>query len=205
MKKLLKSLVIFMLLPVIILVGCKKSKTLPAISIARYFKEDITISRNGIADTNTDKISILTQNKPKEENFSQYRKFTINAEPVWIYKMYIEKISFYVYCNESNESQMIINLEMTNLATEDAIWAATQETVESETFSSQCTLTPQARKAIKCNFEINRTVIVATGSTLSIDIENSLELYSGDAETKSTFMWQIYGLEVYGESRTYTR
>lgn len=205
MKKILKTLVIFMLLPVIILVGCKKSKTLPAISTTKYFKEDITISRNGIADTSTDKISLLTQDKPKEENFSQYKKFTINAEPVWIYKMFIEKISFYVYCNESSESQMIINLKMTDLATEDAIWKATQETVEAESFETQCTITPQARKAVKCNFEINRTVIVATGSTLSIDIENSLELYSGDAETKSTFMWQIYGLEVFGESRTYTR
>ncbi|MBR3885954.1 MAG: hypothetical protein IKJ33_05820 [Clostridia bacterium] len=206
MKKLLKTFVIFLLLPVLVFVGCKDDKKeLPKIDTARYFKDKITIHRNAFAETSTDSLSILTKDKPDNNLLSQYTKFEINAEPVWIYKMYIEKISFYVYCSESSETILTVNLKMTDLATEDAIWAATQENVQAESFEAQCDILPEAYKSVKCNFEINRTVIVATGSTLSIDILNSRDIYSGDAENKSTFSWLIYGLEVRGESRTYTR
>ena len=99
-KNLLKSLVIFLLLPVLIFVGCKDSKSLPSISISRYFKEKVTVSRNGFAESNTEKISILTQSKAKDEYLSPYTKFEIAAQPIWIYKMYIEKIEFYVYSNQ---------------------------------------------------------------------------------------------------------
>lgn len=204
-KNLLKSLVIFLLLPVLILVGCKDKKELPTISTAKYFKNKVTVSRNGFADASSETLDILTKEKADKAYLAPYTKFELSAEPVWIYKMFIEKITFYVYCNESSETILTVNLKMTDLATEDAIWSATQETVESETFESQCSVEPKAFKPIKCVFEINRTVIVATGSTLSIDILNSLEIYSGDAETKSSFMWLIYGFEVHGESRAYTR
>ena len=204
-KHLFKSLVIFLLLPVLILVGCKNKKELPKISTAKYFKNQVTVSRNGFAEESTETLDILTQEKANKAYLAPYEKFTLAAEPVWIYKMYIEKISFYVYCNETSETILTVNLKMTDLATEDAIWSATQETVESETFESQCSVEPKAFKPTKCIFEINRTVIVATGSTLSIDILNSLEIYSGDSENPSTFMWLIYGLEIHGESRAYTR
>ena len=204
-KNLFKSLVIFLLLPVLILVGCKNKNELPVISTKKYFKDKVTVSRNGFAENSTETLDILTQEKANKDYFAPYEKFELTAEPVWIYKMYIQKISFYVYCNETSETILTVNLKMTDLATEDAIWSATQETVESETFESQCSVEPKALKPIKCIFEINRTVIVATGSTLTIDILNSLEIYSGDAETKSSFMWLIYDFEVHGESRAYTR
>ena len=204
-KNLFKSLIIFLILPVLILVGCKNKNELPIISTTKYFKDKVTVSRNGFADASTETLEILTQEKADKKYLAPYEKFELSAEPVWIYKMFIEKITFYVYCNESSETILTVNLKMTDLATEDAIWNATQETVESETFESQCSVQPQAYKPIKCVFEINRAVIVATGSTLTIDILNSLEIYSGDAETKSSFMWLIYGFEVHGESRAYTR
>lgn len=204
-KNLFKSLVIFLLLPVLILVGCKDKKELPTISTAKYFKNKVTVSRNGFAEASSETLDILTKEKADKAYLAPYTKFELSAEPVWIYKMFIEKITFYVYCNESSETILTVNLKMTDLATEEAIWSATQETVESETFESQCSVEPKAFKPIKCVFEINRTVIVATGSSLTIDILNSLEIYSGDAETKSSFMWLIYGFEVHGESRAYTR
>lgn len=211
-KNILKMLALFLLLPVLTFVGCKKSKTLPAISVSKYFQQEISIKRNSLSDKGTliplissGELSTLTKNKPDLNLLSQYLKFEINADPVWIYKMYIQKISFYVYCNESSESLMTINLTISDVATEEAIWAATQETVESETFDSQCSFTPKANSSIKCNFEINRTVIVATGSKLTIDIEESKELFSTTTEYQSTFMWMIYGLEIHGESRAYTR
>ena len=212
MKKiLLKTLIIFLLLPMIIFVGCKDKKTLPAISVSKYFKNEITISRHGVSfdptkpHNSTDTLSLLTQTEAKEENLSKYKEFKINAEPLWIYKMYIEKISFYVYCNESSESLLTINLSITDVASEDDIWNSSNENVETDTFSTQCTITPESRKPIKCNFPINRTVLGATGSTLTIDILNSLELYSSNEDNVSTFQWLIYGLEVHGESRAYTR
>lgn len=204
-KNLFKSLVIFLLLPVLILVGCKNKNELPAIATKKYFKDKVTVSRNGFAENSTETLDILTQEKADKKYLAPYEKFELSAEPVWIYKMFIEKITFYVYCNETSETILTINLKMTDLATEEAIWNATQETVESETFESQCSVEPKAFKPIRCVFEINRAVIVATGSTITIDILNSLEIYSGDAETKSNFMWLIYDFEVHGESRAYTR
>ena len=212
-KNILKTLAIFLLLPVLVFVGCKDSKkTLPAIAVSHYFKQEISIKRNSLSDVGTlvpltspDDISILTKTKPDLNLLSQYLKFEISAEPLWIYKMFIQKISFYVYCNESSETLMTITLRITDVASEEAIWAATQETVTAETFKTYCSFTPQANKSIKCNFEINRTVIVATGSTLSIDIEESKDLFSSTTDHQSTFQWLIYGLEVNGESRTYTR
>lgn len=205
MKKFFRMLIIFLLLPVMVFVGCKNSKTLPSIALAKYLENEVTVKRNNFSEIKTEDISILTQKKANKDLLSQYIKFEIKTDHTWIYKMYIEKISFYVYCNESSESLMTINLKITDVATEDAIWNSTQETVESEDFESQCTFTPEANNAIKCNFKIERTVIVATGSTISIDIENCLELYSSTTDMPSTFMWMIYGLEINGESRTYTR
>jgi hypothetical protein len=40
-------------------------------------------------------------NKAKAENLSKYLKFELTADNVWMYKMYVQKITFYVYCNEN--------------------------------------------------------------------------------------------------------
>ncbi len=205
-KNLLKSLVIFLLLPVLILVGCGNNKKLPAISISRYIQDNINITRYDLTDIDKNQTtSLLTEKKAKKKNLSKYIKFELNAEPVWMYKMFIQKITFYVYCNQTTESQMVIQLKMSDLATEDAIMASKTENVETETFVAQCSITPKAFKAIKCTYEINRAVVVATGSTITIDIENSLELYSSSMQNESTFEWLIYGFKIHGESRTYTR
>ena len=203
-KNLLKTLVIFLLLPVLIFVGCKDSNSLPSISISRYFKENVTVSRNGIAEASTEKISLLTESKAKDEYLSPYTKFEITAQPIWIYKMYIEKITFYVYCNETTESQFTLNLKMTDLASEDAIWDSKEDNVSSEDYEEQCTIQPKAFKSIKCTFDINKTVIVATGSTITINVD-SLEIFSLNENGESTFKWLIYDFEVHGESRAYTR
>ena len=51
MKKLLKTFVIFLLLPVLVFVGCKDDKKeLPKIDTARYFKDKITIHRNAFTE-----------------------------------------------------------------------------------------------------------------------------------------------------------
>lgn len=205
-KKLLNLLFVILILPVLVLTGCKKgSSSLPAINISRYFKDEITISRYKIEKDDTDSISLLTQKKAKKENLSKYVKFELNADPVWIYKMYVESIVFYVYCNESSEFQMTINVKMTNLADESAILESKSDNVATEDVEQQVTIMPKGKKAIKCVVPINKTVVNSLGSTITIDFKNSPELFSSDGENESSLMWLIYGFQVHGESRTYSR
>ena len=216
-NKLLKTLLVFLLLPVLVFSACSKNKKkLPKINATRYFKDEITITRYVLANTSeeensseinnksTDMLSLLTAKKANTNNLSKYISFELTAQPVWIYKMYIESISFYVYCNEDSEYQMIIDLFMTDLADEDVILKATSEVVETETYNEQCTILHKAKKAIKCNYKIGKTVAKVAASKLTIKL-NSSEVFSGDENGNSTFMWLIYGLEIHGESRAYTK
>lgn len=203
MKKLLNILLIFLLLPVMTLTACKK-KTLPSINIERYLKDEMTVKQLNTEDT-TKSISLITQDEAKDENLSKYLKFEISTDPVWMYKMYIESITFYVYCNELSEFSLTLNIKITNLATEEAIMEAITENVETETFEEQVSFNPKEKKAIKCTVNVNQTIVNATGSTISIDAYSSSELFSSDEETSSNFMWLIYGFEIHGEPRTYTR
>lgn len=203
MKKLLKILLVLLLLPVMTLTACKK-KSLPSINLERYLKDEITVKQVD-TDATTKALSLITQDEAKDENLSKYLKFEISTDPVWMYKMYIESITFYVYCNESSEFSLNLNIKITNLATEEAIMEAITENVETETLEKQVSFNPKEKKAIKCTVDVNQTIVNATGSTISIDAYSSSELFSGDEETSSNFMWLIYGLEIHGESRTYTR
>ena len=206
-KKLLNLLFVILILPVLVLTGCKKgSSSLPAINVSRYFKDEITISRYKIEKDDSDSISFLTQKKAKKENLSKYEKFELNADPVWIYKMYVESIVFYVYCNESSKFQMTIDVKMTNLADESVILESKSDNVATEDVKQQVTIMPKGKKAIKCVVPINKTVVNALGSTITIDFfTNSPELVSSEGENESSLMWLIYGFQVHGESRTYSR
>lgn len=203
-KKILKSLLAFLLLPVLLFGACK-NKELPSINLSRYLKNEISIKRQGVSEAKIADLSMITSKKLNPENLSQYLKFEIQANNVWMYKMYIEKITFYVYCNQSSEFQMTINVKMTDLASEQNILESKTENVETETVEEQITITPKEKKPVKCTVNINKTVINALGSTISIDTYNSPELFSGDGEKSSSFQWMIYGFEIYGESRSYSR
>lgn len=203
MKKILKFLLVFLLVPVMMFTGCK-NKELPTINLSRYLKDEISVKRMNV-DTTTESLSLLTQTEAKEENLSKYFKFEINTDPVWMYKMYIESITFYVYCNESSEFPLTINVKITNLANEEDIFNSISENVETETFEGQASFIPEEKKGIKCTVDVNKTIVNATGSTITLDAYNSPELFSGDEESSSTFMWLIYGFEIHGESRTYNR
>lgn len=205
MKKLLKSALSFLLLPVLLFTACKKSE-LPAINLSRYLKDSISVTRYGISEATSDTLSLITQKKADKDLLSKYQKFELTADSVWMYKMYIEKITFYVYCNESSEYQMTINVKMTDLASEEDILNSKTESADTTTIEEQVTITPKAKKAVKCTVKIGKTVVNALGSSISIDLDNSPELFSNtDDETESNFMWLIYGFEIHGESRTYSK
>ncbi len=204
MKKILKSLLVFLILPVLVFAGCK-NKELPSINLSRYLQSNISVKRHGIAEASSIKLSSITEKKPNLENLSQYLKYEIKSDNVWMYKMFVEKITFYVYCNETSEFQLIVNIKMTDLASEEDIFSSKTESVETETIEEQVSLTPKAKKAVKCTININKTVVNALGSTITIDAYNSPELFSSDNENSSSFQWMIYGFEIHGESRSYSR
>jgi len=202
-KNKLKTLLAILIVPILLFCGCK-NKELPAIELSRYLNESLTISRHLTEEKTNETIDFIATKNLDKANLSKYTKFEFSANSVWMYKMYVEYISFYVYTNEASQYEMILNLKMSDLADESEILKSNTDSIEVETIEKQCTIKPQKDHAIKCTFPIGKTVARALGADISIDILNSLELYSDDDETFS-FKWLIYGLEIHGESRTYSK
>ena len=204
-KSIFRPLVIFLLLPILLLVSCKNSSSIKAISNSRYLKKDITVSYFEFDEDSKNTTDLISSKKPNKANLSKYTKFELEADSVWMYKMYIEKITFYVYGNETSEYLLTLNLKMTDLSKEEDILNNKEGNVPREDIELQYSVSPKAYKSVKCTFYINRTLNIATGSTITIDILNSLELFSSYGDYQSTFMWLIYGFEIHGESRAYSR
>ena len=203
-NKLLKSLFALLLIPVLFFAGCKDKKSLPAIDLATYLKEEITVSYYQLEAKSTKDLSFITDTKLDEEKLGKYVKFELSANSVWMYKMFVESISFYVYTTASSTSEMIVDVSMTNMADEEVLKKTNSEEPEITTASEQCTFIPEKNKATKCTFKINKAVARATGATIIIDISNSLELFDTD-NGQADFNWVIYGFEIHGESRAYSK
>ena len=203
-NKLLKSFFAILLIPVLFLAGCKKADPLPAIDLATYLNSEMTVSYYQLEAKSTKDVSFITDTKFDEEKLGKYVKFELTANTVWMYKMYVESISFYVYTTASSTSEMIVNVSMTNMADEESLKKTSSEEPPTETASEQCTFIPEKGKATKCTFNIGKTVAKATGATITIDILNSLELFDTD-NGQADFQWVIYGFEIHGESRAYSK
>ena len=203
-NKLLKSLFALLLIPVLFFAGCKGNDPLPAIDLATYMNEEMTVSYYQLEAKSTKDISFISETEFDEEKLGKYVKFELTANSVWMYKMFVESISFYVYTTASSTNEMIINVSMTNMADEEDLRKTTSEEPPISTASEQCTFIPEKGKATKCTFKINKAVAKATGATIIIDISNSLELFDTDGG-QADFNWVIYGFEIHGESRAYSK
>ena len=176
------------------------NNSLPTLNMAVYFKSNVSASvyKTNVPTSKTIDISELTHSSFNATKMDRYLDFKIEANPNWIYKMYIEKIEFYAIPNISSDSQMTLTLSMTNLANENNLSVA-------ETFTDSLSNKTEKNSAQKFVFYINKTVAKATGSTITIDItEESSDLLSLK-EDSTEFKWQIYGFRVYGESREYLK
>ena len=203
-NKILKTLLALLILPVLILTGCKKNDPLPAIDLPTYLNNEINVMFYQMETASTQELSFVTAPELDKEKLGKYVSFELYANSVWMYKMYIETISFYVYTTQSSITEMIVNLSITNVADEETLKTINSEEPTTDTAKEQCAFIPEANKATKCTFTINKAIAKPTGSTITIDILNSLELFDDENE-ETSFKWVIYGLEINGESRAYSK
>ncbi len=205
-RKILNLLITMLCAPILMLCSCSnKPKEIPVVDATVYLQEDVTASLySKNPNTKNDKslkLSELLLKEPDPLNIDSFVEIKVTANSTWIYKMYIEYITFYVYTNKSADVEMIVNFKMTNLAKEEEIGTtdagkeATEET---------CSFVPQENGSILCRVDLNKTVATATGSEITFDILNSTSGTVADNEGNPTdFRWMIYGLEIHGEHRAY--
>ena len=198
-NKLLKILTAVCCIPILVLCGCSSvNSKLDTINASTYFNSAVACTTYGKTTQTSGSLSDLLAEKPNLGTIGQYTKFELKANSAWIYKMYIDYIYFYVYTNIDVESQMTINIEMTNLAKENDI-------ENPDTFQADCSLIPKKDGKILCEVKVQRVVATATGSTLTFDILGCPEVFADDKGVANGFKWTIYGLEFYAESRTYSK
>lgn len=203
-NKLLKILFALLIVPVIAFTGCKKNNPLPAIDLNTYLNDKISVTNYQMEEASENELSLITSSKLDKDNLGKYVTFELTANSVWMYKMYIETITFYVYTTTSSDLDMIISLSITNTADEATLKTITSEAPSTDTTVETCSFRPKKGKATKCTFTINKAIAKPTGSTITIDISNSVELF--DDENKQTaFEWAIYDFEIHGESRAYSK
>lgn len=198
-KKFLASVLI---LPILFLCSCSGVSDLPSINMQTYFEDSVTatVFNNSTSNSSTRDIplSVLTANSPNTDYLDRFVEFELEGNGAWLYKMYIDKIVFYVYTNESSDSEMIVNFSITNVAHEDDLELT-------EEFTGQCSFYPQSNGSAYCELTIDRVIATATGSTITFDILNSTSGTVADEEGNTTsFRWVIYGFKIYGESRSYS-
>ena len=90
-KKILKLLTVIICLPIMVFCGCSKTKSdLDSINLKRYFASKVTCTTHGKTTTTSVSLSDLISDEPNTEIIGRYSQFEFSAEPVWIYKMYID-------------------------------------------------------------------------------------------------------------------
>ncbi len=178
--------------------GCKGGG-LPKINTQVYFKPTISsnILSSGISAARSLPLETITAQNADISKLDKYHDFKIESNTSYIYKMYIEKIEFYVFTNKSTSDEMIFTLKATNLAKENSLNNAA-------TFTETKGIYAEANKAIKVTFKIEQTVALASGTTITIDISESNDLLLDKNSQNDQFKWLLYGFSVFGESREYS-
>ena len=201
MKQNLLKFFAILLLPVVLLCGCssKNKSKLETIKLSTYFEDKVVCTTFGKSSTTTISMSDITSEEPKYNLLGQYVEFEVEAKSSWIYKMYIDYVYFKVYTNMDVATGMTVNLSMTNLADEDNLQKPTND------YTQDCSFTPAKDGSFNCWYKIGKVVPTASGSTLTIDIINTTEVFSDEFGKANGFKWIIYDLKFYAESRTYSK
>ena len=198
MKK-LKALLLTILFASFALTAAGCSKGIPAINMPTYFKTSVTstVYKNSSTSSKTLTLDQFCSGADTSK-LDKYLDFKFAANSSWIYKMYIEKLEFYVLTNTTPDTEMTFTIKLSNLAKEDNISSVSEIT---ETQS----IYPTANEPYKLTLFVNRVVATATGMTMSIDISESSELLLDKNNPDNDFKWLIYGLKIYGEHREYSK
>ena len=198
MKK-IKALILslFFISVAIFTTGC--SNEIPSIDMPTYFKTSVssTIYKNNTTSNRTLALSQFYSGADTSK-FDKYLDFTFTANASWVYKLYIEKLEFYVITNTTPDTEMTFTIKISNLAKEDNI-SSPSEIVETQS------IYPTANEPYKLTLFVNRVVATAIGMTMSIDISESSELLLDKNNPENNFKWMIYGLNIFGEHREYSK
>ncbi len=203
-NKLLKICTFLLCIPMLFLCACGETpSSLPSINVSRYYSANAQTTFYN--DSNKGQISIgdLTASKVNTDTAGPYVQIELAGNRSWLYKMYIDYITFYVYTNEARNSEMIINVSISNLADED-------DRNHASTFSSEpARFKPTAGGATLCTIKVGKVVASmadADSDFLKFDILNCVNNTVADSTGNQTnFKWTIYGLTIYGESRSYSK
>lgn len=197
MKKLLtKIFSAILILPCLVLCACSSSK-IPSINLDAYYNSPIeaTVWTSSVSTKKSLTLNDISSKKPVTTKLDSYLQFNFTGVADYLYRMYIEKIEFYVYSN-MDANEMTLNLSISNLAKTDDI-------SNKSTFKNAYAIVPKAEESVLVTFEVNRIVAVATGSDIQIDILESKNNTITDALGNPTgFKWIIHNFKVYGEHRT---
>lgn len=190
---------IFITMSIFMFSACSNDSLKP-IKMSVYFNNNVTATtyKNDVSSNKTLNIGTLTSSKADRSKMDKYLDFTFSANGSWIYKMYIDRIEFYVLSNETTSSQMTITLNITNTAKETNL-------TETSTHTDIKSHNPQKNIAQKYTFKINKVIATATGSTFTLDIGESSELISTKNNPDNNFCWIIYDFKIIGESREYSK
>ena len=197
-KSILKIITLLICLP-LALCGCSKVKSkLDTIHLPVYYNNTVSCDLYGKTNSIGINLSDLTSKKPKYGLMAAYTKFELKANAAWVYKLYIDYIYFQVYTN-MDSSELIVNVKITNLASEDDLANPTND------FTAECSLIPQADESFICEVKVQKVIATATGSTITFDILNSPEVFYDNFGKEIGFKWMIHDLKFYAEHRTYSK
>ena len=191
-------------MPVLILCGCGKSKVKPQ-DFTTYFSDKVATSiynNNSTASSMNIPSTVLAASTPDLTYANKYISLKATAKGEWLYKMYVESIYFYVYTSHTAETEMIVNVTLNNFVKEEDI---NNPENEDKTLTYQCSFFPQNNNSTLCKVEVNRVVATVTTTTIEFDINNSIHgIICTEDNQPNDFKWLIYGVELVGESRSYS-
>ena len=163
-------------------------------------------SSGTMADIN---LNDITSSNPNMDKVNTFYEFDVTANSDWIYKMFVEKVTFSVFLQNriENVNEITFTLTITNAITEEDVGKnyGNELTDEEKKFVGTYSIVPQENGRFDISIDVNRVLGVAdgqVGSKFQIDISE----YAGGTDSNGNITplkWIMYGFSVYGESRTY--
>lgn len=208
-SKIFKSLMLILCLPIVMISFCACArKPLDNYTYFNEVKAVLNNSSGNMADLTLDDISASGPNMEKVNN---YYSIDINAEPEWIYKMYIEKITFSIFIKDkiANANEITFTLTISNAIAENNVGKDYDDelTDDDKKFVATSSIVPTENGYYDLSFDVGYVLgflNAQTGSKISVDIS---EYDLGGAGTStgniSPLNWTIYNFKAYGESRAY--
>lgn len=198
-SKLIKLLALVICVPLIMLCGCSKKSKINEVDASVYLEPTATALTYNNTKSKDLELKDLIATEVNPLNVDSFVEIKVKGNNTWIYKMFIDKITFKVYTNNTTDVEMTIKVTITNLAEESDI--QNPKDVEFPPVS----FIPEKEGSMLCTVDIDKVVAVAAKDCIiTFDIYNSTTGTVADNNGAPTdFRWTIYDLSIYGEHRSY--